>query len=82
MDSMSVRNSHPSLETFFYKRAAGLKTFLIVYLLMQNWHLTGEEKNPRTKKEMREMNGGMPLLTDLSMAMRSDPPGMIRVLGK
>ena len=27
MDSMSVRNAHPSLKTFFYKRAAGLKTF-------------------------------------------------------
>ena len=32
---------------------------------MQNRHMTGEEKNPKTRDEWRKVNGGMPLLTDL-----------------
>ena len=48
--------------------------------MMQNRYLTGEEKKPKTKEEWKEANGGMPLLTDLCLAMRSDPLGMIRGL--
>ena len=47
---------------------------------MQNRHRTGEEKSPKTRDEWRKVNGGMPLLTDLCLAMRSDPMGMIRGL--
>ena len=57
-----------------------MKTLLVEYLLMQNRHMTGEEKNPKTRDEWREANGGIPLLTDLCLAMRSDPVGMIRGL--
>ena len=32
---------------------------------MQNRHMTDEEKNPKTRDEWREVNGGIPLLTDL-----------------
>ena len=81
-ESLSVRKAHPSLKTFSYKCAAGLKSLLAEYLLMQNRRLTGEERNPKTKEEMREMNGGIALLTDLCLAMRSDPVGMIRGLGE
>ena len=42
--------------------------------------MTGEKKNPKTREEWREANGGIPLLTDLSLAMRSDPVGGIRGL--
>ena len=60
VDPLSVRKAHPSLETtrvlYYYKCAAGLKTLLVEYLLMQSRHLTGEEKNPKTKEEIREMN--------------------------
>ena len=42
--------------------------------------MTGEEKNPKTEDEWRQVNGGMPLLTDLCLAMRSDPMGIIRGL--
>ena len=42
--------------------------------------MTGEEKNPKTRDEWREANGGIPLLTDLCLAMRSDPVGVIRGL--
>ena len=47
---------------------------------MQNRHMTGKEKNPKTKDEWRKVNGGMNLLTDLGLAMRLDPMGIIRGL--
>ena len=72
--------THSSIDTYSYKCAAGLKTLLKQYLLMQNRHLTGEEKNPKTRDEWRKVNGGMPLLTDLCLAMRSDFMGIIRGL--
>ena len=77
-EPLSMRKTHSSIDTYSYKGAAGLKTLLVEYLLMQNRHMTGEEKNPKTKDEWRQMNGGMPLLTDLCLAMRSDPMGIIR----
>ena len=49
---------------------------------MQNSHLAGEERSAKTREEVREANGGIPLLTDLCLAMRSDPVGMIRGLGE
>ena len=49
---------------------------------MRNRHLTGEEKSAKTREEVREANGGIPLLTDLCLAMRSDPLGMITGLGE
>ena len=71
---------HSSIDTSSYKCAAGLKTLLVQYLMMQNRHMTGEEKNPKSREEWKKMNGGMPLLTDLCLAMRSDPMGIIRGL--
>ena len=49
---------------------------------MQNRYRTGEERNPKTREELKEIIGGIPLLTDLCLAMRSDPLGMIRGLGE
>ena len=79
-EPLSKGKTHSSIDTYSYKCAAGLKTLLVEYLLMQNRHMTGEEKNPKTRDEWREANGGIPLLTDLCLAMRSDPVGMIRGL--
>ena len=81
-EPLSMGKTHSSIDIYSYKCAAGLKTLLIQYLLMQNRHLTGEEKSPKTREEWRKVNGGMPLLTDLCLAMRSDPMGMIRGLGE
>ena len=72
--------THSSIETSSYKCAAGLKTLLVQYLMMQNRHLMGEETNPKSREEWKKMNGGMPLLKDLCLAMRSDPMGIIRGL--
>ena len=79
-EPLSMGKTHSSIDTYSYKCAAGLKTLLVQYLLMQNRHLTGEEKNPKTRDEWGKVNGGMPLLTDLCLAMRSDPMGIIRGL--
>ena len=79
-EPLSMGKTHSSIDTYSYKCAAGLKTLLVESLLMQNRHMTGEEKNAKTRDEWREANEGIPLLTDLCLAMRSDPVGMIRGL--
>ena len=79
-EPLSMGKLHSSIDTYSYKCAAGLKTLLVQYLMMQNRHMTGEEKNPKSREEWKKMNGGMPLLTDLCLAMRSDPMGIIRGL--
>ena len=79
-EPLSMGKTHSSIDTYSYKCIAGLKTMMVEYLLMQNRHMTGEEKNPKTRDEWKEVNGGIPLLTNLCLAMRSDPVGMIRGL--
>ena len=79
-EPLSMGKPHSSIDTYSYKFAAGLKKLLVEYLLMQIRHMTSEEKKPTTKDEWRQMNRGMPLLTDLCLALRSDPMGIIRVL--
>ena len=81
-EPLSVRKAHPSPDTYSYKCVAGLKTLMVEYLLVQNRKLTGEERSAKTREEVREANGGIPLLTDLCLAMRSDPVVMIRGLGE
>ena len=63
-EPLSVRRGHPSLEIYSYKCAVGLKTLLVKYFLMQNRHLTGEERSANAREEVREANGGILLLTD------------------
>ena len=82
VDPMSMATAHPSLETYSIKCTAGFKTILMEYLLMQNRHLTGEETNPKTKEQTKKLNGGMSLLTDFCLAMRSHPKGVGRGLGE
>ena len=44
-EPLSMGKTHSSIDTYSYKCAAGLKTLLVEYLLMQNRHMTSEEKN-------------------------------------
>ena len=81
-EPLSVRKAHPGVETYSYKCAAGLKTLLVEYLLMHNRYLMGEERNPKMREEVREANGGITFLTDLCLAMRSNPVWMISGLGE
>ena len=59
---LSMGKTHSSVDTYSYKCTAGLKTLLVEYLLMQNRYLTGEERNPKTTDEWKEVNDGIPLL--------------------
>ena len=72
-EPLSVRRAHLSVETYLYNCAAELTTLLVEYLLMQNRILTGEEIKPKMREEVREANGGTPLLNDPCLAMRSVP---------
>ena len=51
---------------------------------MQNRHFTEDETELKSKGQVLEVNGGMPLLNDLCLAMRSDPlrvlSGLVEVL--
>ena len=51
---------------------------LIQYLLQQNRFGTGEDETIEREEDVRRHVGGMLLLTDLSLAMRTDPLALIR----
>ena len=50
----------------------------IQYLLHQNRFGTEEDETIQREEDVRRHVGGMPLLTDLSLAMRTDPLALIR----
>ena len=55
-----------------------LRLTLIQYLLQQNRFGTGEDEVIQREDDVRRHVGGMPFLTDLSLAMRTDPLALIR----
>ena len=55
-----------------------LRHTLIQYLLHQNRFGTGEDETIEREEYVRRHAGGMPLLTDLSLAVRTDPLALIR----
>ena len=55
-----------------------LRHTLIRYLLHQNHFGTGEDENIEREEDVRRHVGGMPLLTDLCLAMRTDPLALFR----
>ena len=75
---MAKKRAHPSLETYSYKCAAGVKSALVEYLLMRTWHLTEEETSPKTK-EKRALDGEK---RDGSVCGIADRLGVIRGLGE
>ena len=78
-----MRKAHPTPETYSHKCAAGLKKDAASGISPDaERHLTGKERSAKTREEVREANGRIPLLTDLCLALRSDPLGMIRGLGE
>ena len=50
----------------------------IQFLLQQNRFRTGEDETIQREEDVRRHVWGMPLLTDLSLAMRTDPLALIR----
>ena len=61
-----------------WNRIKNLRHTLIQYLLHQNRFGTGEDETIEREEDVRRHVGGMPLLTDLSLAMRTDPLALIR----
>ena len=59
-----------------WTKVSDLRHVLIQYLLQQNRF--GEDKTIEKEKDVRRHAGGMPLLTDLSLAMRTHPLALIR----
>ena len=61
-----------------WNKIRDLRHNLIQYLLQQNRFGTGEDETIQKEEDVRRHAGGMPLLTDLSLAMRTDPSALIR----
>ena len=73
-----VRNLDMKKSTDSWNKIRDLRHTLIQYLLQQNPFGTGEDETIEREEDVRRHVGGMPLLTDLSLAMRTDPLALIR----
>ena len=73
-----VRNLDMKKSTDSWNKIRDLRHTLIQYLLQQNRFGTGEDETIEREEDVRRHYGGMPLLTDLSLAMRTDPLALIR----
>ena len=61
-----------------WNKIKDLRHTLIQYLLQQTRFGKGENETIEREEEVSRHVGGMPLLTDLSLAMRTDPLALIR----
>ena len=69
----NVRKFDMKKATASWNKIRYLRHTLIQYLLHQNRFGTGEDETIEREEDVRRHVGGMPLLTDLSLAMRTDP---------
>ena len=74
----NVRRFDVKRPTDSWTKKRDLRHTLIQYLLQQNRFGTGEDETGQREEDVRRHAGGMPLLTDLSLAMRTDPLALIR----
>ena len=61
-----------------WNKIRDLRHTLIQYLLHQNCFGTGKDETIEREEDVRRHVGGIPLLTHLSLAMRTDPLALIR----
>ena len=61
-----------------WNKIKNLRQTPIQYFLQQNRFGTGEDETIQREEDVRRHVGGMPLLTDLGLAMRTDPLALIR----
>ena len=73
-----VRNLDLKKATDTWNKKRDLRHTLIQYLLQQNRFGTGEDETVGREEDVRRHVGCMPLLTDLSLAMNTDPLALIR----
>ena len=74
----NVRRFDVKQATDPWTRIRDLRHTLIQYLLQQVRFGTGEDETIQKEEDVRHHPGGMPLLTNLSLAMRTDPLALIR----
>ena len=74
----NVRKFDVKRATDSWNKIKDLRQTLIQSLLQQNRFGTGEDETIQREEDVRRHVGGMPLLTDLSLAMRTDPLALIR----
>ena len=74
----NVRKFDVKRATDSWNKIKDLRQTLIQYLLQQNRFGTGEDETIQREEDVRQHVGGMPLLADLSLAMRTDPLALIR----
>ena len=74
----NVRRFDVKRATDSWNKIRDLRHTLIQYLLHQNRFGTGEDETIEREEDVGRHVGGMPLLTDLSLAMRTDPLALIR----
>ena len=73
-----VRRFDVKRATDSWNKIRDLRHTLIQYLQHHNRFGTGEDETIEREEDVRRHVGGMPLLTDLSLAMRTDPLALIR----
>ena len=74
----NVRRFDMKRSTDSWTKVGDLRHTFIQYLLQQNRFGTGEAETIENEEDVRRHAGGMPLLTDLSLAMRTDPLALVR----
>ena len=74
----NVRRFDVKQPTDSWTKIRDLRHTLIQYLLQQNRFGIGEDETIQREEDMRRHAGGMLLLTDRSLAMRTDPLALIR----
>ena len=74
----NLRKFDVKRSTDSWNKIRDLRHTLIQYLLQQNRFRTGEEETTEREEDVRRHAGGMPLLTDLSLAMMIEPLALIR----
>ena len=74
----NVRKFDVKRPTDSWTKIRDMRHTLIGYLLQQNDFGTGEDETIQREEDVRRHTGGTPLLTDLSLAMRTDPLALIR----
>ena len=74
----NVRKFDVKKATDSWNKIRDLRHTLIQYLLQQNRFGTGEDETIERKEDVRRHAGGVPPLTDLSLAMMTDPLALIR----
>ena len=74
----NVRRFDVKRPTDSWTKIRDLRHTLIQNLRQQNRFGTGEDETIQREEDVRRHGGGMPLLTDLSLAMRIDPLALIR----